>query len=199
MPNISSSVVSAQKECVQKFLPDGWTFTQYRTMRTHAQALDEIIKLDSAPIVVFLDIDCIPLREESFRFLGENASRGMLAGGVQRANHKSNNAHLYVGPFCMAFAKEDYLRYGSPSFEETARGDIGEEVSYAWEENNAPLCFMWPSQVDTPLWDLRDEEKFGLGSTYDGLFFHSFCIRDGMMHNYFIKKCKSILGEKVSV
>jgi hypothetical protein len=197
MSNVSTEVVRMQRKVVEKFLPKGWDFVQYGTTNTHAEALNHIAnKISTGELTIFLDIDCVPLTDGAFKFLEMNASAGMLTGLVQRANHKQNDAHLYIGPSCMAFSREKYQFLGSPSFNETVRADIGEELTYTWEEMGEPLCFLWPSQVSSPLWDLRNGERFGLGTTYDGMFYHSFCIRDPRMHQHFIQKCNLVLGEK---
>ena len=196
MSNIPTEVVELQEKCVRRCLPAGWKFTQYGTTDTHAQALGRISRSCSSDLLIFLDIDCIPLSFGAFKSLELNAMSGSLTGCVQRANHKNNNAHLYIGPFCMAFNRMKYEFLGSPTFEETPRGDIGEELTYAWQERGEPLCFFWPSEVLQPVWDLRENEKFGFGTTYDGMFYHSFCIRDPRLHQHFIEKCHQVLGDK---
>lgn len=196
MDNIPADVISFQRMCVEKFLPSYYTFTQYFTSDTHAQTLTSIANSSTSDIIIFLDIDAFPLTKDALRFLEINAYKGMLTGAVQRANHKSNGEHLYIGPFCMAFDRNKYQLLGSPSFRETNRADIGEELTFRWEERGEPLCFLWPTHVYSPVWNLRGEEKFGLGTTYEGMFYHSFCIRDPRMHQRFVEKCKSILGEQ---
>src|SRR6185437_10375537 len=109
-----------------------------------------------------------------------------------RANHIKNDAHLYVGPFCMAFDNRHYLELGSPTFYETARGDVGEEVTYRWREREKPVYFLWPTKVEHPLWELTEEHKFGLGTNYENLFYHEFCARNTTGN--FLGKCDQVLS-----
>lgn len=198
MDNINSSVVRNQRECVKRFLPSGWTFKQFCHKMTHPEAMAACVDENKEELSVFLDIDCIPLAPISFTYLMDarwSASAGALIGAAQRANHIKNNAHMYVGPFCMAFKNSVYRELGSPSFAETWRGDVGEELTYTWQEKNKPVFFIYPSDVEKPMWDLIDNvSQFGLGTTYENLFYHSFCIRGGGSHEtQFLKKCKSVL------
>lgn len=200
MGNVISDTVDYQDRCVRKFLPKDWGFAQIHTTARHPEALDDLIREIRSDIVVILDVDCVPLSTRAFTFLERNASQGFLSGAIQRANHLSNNAHLYVGPFCMAFDVEQYRKFGSPSFNETYRGDVGEELTYRWEQHQQPLCFMYPSSVYSPQWDIDKKIRFGYGTTYQGMFYHQFCARDPEQQKMFIQKCTSILEEeKVTV
>lgn len=193
MNNISGDVVSYQKACVDKFLPTGWVFSQRLVNKRHPEALQDCVNEVESGIVVFLDIDCIPLSERGFKYLAERASLGALCGAIQRANHINNNCHLYVGPFCMAFSIRDYRKNSSPSFNESSRGDVGEELTYSWERHNQSIQFLYPSNVVEPKWNLGGNIKFGFGTTYQGMFFHSFCIRCAEQEQMFTSKCKQVL------
>lgn len=197
MDNISRDVVDYQYKCVSRCLPVGWSFIQYLSKVSHPEALEECLKLVTNDVVIFLDVDCIPLSKRALEYLYHHASRGFLTGAIQRANHISNQAHLYVGPFCMAFEVIKYKDLGSPSFKETYRGDVGEELTYRWEEHNQPLCFLYPSHVEAPKWCITDSIKFGYGTTYQGMFYHTFCIRNPQHHKNFINKCKLVLSEEL--
>jgi len=196
--NISEEVVESQRVCVERFLPEGWEFRQYLHIARgeaypHAFALDKCVKENKSPLTVILDIDCIPIHENAFPILLALANVGSLTGAVQRANHIENNKHLYVGPFCMAFLNAYYEKFGCPSFKETPRGDCGEELTYRWQEEEWPIAFIFPTKVDTPLWDIDGKEKFGLGTVYGNIFYHHFNIRNTAMQQSFVKKCNLVL------
>lgn len=199
MTNIDNTVVESQKKVIDRLLPEGWTFTQYLhtpakdEVYNHASALAKCLAENKNSITVFLDIDCVPTTEQSFEFLAGGAREGALVGAIQRANHIENGQHLYVGPFCMAFLNAQYKKLGSPSFNETARGDCGEELTYIWEQNGQPVKTLWPSHVYHPQWDIQNNLKFGFGTTYEDKFYHAFAIRQGNMQEQFIIKCKQIL------
>jgi hypothetical protein len=54
---------------------------------------------------------------------------------------------------------------------------------------------MWPSSVEEEKWILKDDQKFGRGTTYGDRVYHAFESRMGNV-SLFVNKCKEILGEK---
>lgn len=223
MSNISTEVIKAQEKCVLRVLPEGWEFKQILTTDSHPVALEKAIASSKYDINILLDCDCIPLTQLGLELLAkqviQDEERGLnqgLAGCIQRANHISNNRHLYVGPFCMAFSRNYYADLGSPSFVETNRGDVGEELTYRWTEKSGFLSpagmnphkyssnvhFLWPTHVRQPLWDLDFTWKFGIGTTYGAagvgpsLFYHTFNARDPRTAEMFIFECNRMLTQQ---
>jgi len=217
MSNIDPVVVEAQAQVVNKFLPIDWVFEQRQVplrLYAHADAMKDCITHCTTDVIAFLDIDCIPLTSLAFPFLYSYASKGTLVGAVQRANHIPNGAHVYAGPFCLAFSRERYRAFGSPVLREAMlegkpyrpipgqRGDVCEELTYVWEQNKGLFTFtpavqlMRPTHVEKPLWNLEPgRERFGHGTTYDDLFYHAFESRISRDHqNRFIEKCRQVLG-----
>lgn len=193
MQNVAEKVVAAQREVVERFLPKGWEFVQYKAdSYSHPAAMTVCVAENKLPLTVFLDIDCIPLTSNALELLAMRAELGMLIGAVQRANHIQNDCHLYVGPFCMAFDNRRYWEMGSPTFYETERGDVGEELTYRWRERSKPVYFLWPNTVREPLWDLSHGHRFGLGTSYENLFYHEFCARTAA--GDFVGRCKQVLS-----
>lgn len=194
--NVHSEVLTYQKMVVDKFLPASCEFKQYRPAHwiSHAAALTECQALNSHPVTIFLDIDCIPLKAGAFEVLVDEALNGNLVGAVQRANHIENGQHLYAGPFCMAFSNSQYAALGRPTLHPTLRGDCAEELTYRWEEAGQPVRLLWPTSVRNPLWPLRDGKMFGHGTTYNELFYHTFEMRGDETRALFVEKCREILG-----
>ena len=215
MPNISLEVQEYQRRVVEKFLPSDWMFGQRSTelrRYAHADAMSHLIDICQSDVIIFLDIDCIPLDNRAFPFLYSYASKGDLVGAAQRANHIPNGAHIYAGPFCLAFSRKVYQELGSPVLREAMldktyrpiqgeRGDVCEELTYMWEQNKRKIQLLRPTHVEKPLWNLEPgREKFGHGTTYEGLFYHAFESRIGPDHqNRFIRKCRQVLGESVDL
>jgi hypothetical protein len=152
--------------------------------------------------VIVLDVDCIPLHDKAFEYMLIKANEGTLIGNIQRSNHIENNQHVFVAPSAMAFTYEMYKNMGSPSFMETARGDVAEELTYISESKGIPLEFFMPVRYDASpaeceFWPLADGMPvYGIGTTFaakDGpeVFWHNFQIR--FNQERFVQKCKSIL------
>jgi hypothetical protein len=192
MDNIPKEILMAQRDVVLKFAPTNCEFMQIKTEFSHADALDKFMTGRSAEVILFLDIDCIPLNLSDIPHLFSRAERGLVAGCVQRANHIENNKHLYVGPFCMAITKKTWEEIGRPSFQTTMRGDTGEEITYACEVYGRPVELLHPSHVETPVWDLV-EQRFGFGTTYSSAFYHAFGIRHKENQQRFLDKCREVM------
>lgn len=198
MENVSREVIDAQRSVVERFLPSGWSFVQYKSKEySHPAAMTICTAENRKPVTIFLDIDCIPLRVEALELLAARAELGMLVGAVQRANHIKNDCHLYVGPFCMAFSNEQYARLKSPTFYETAKGDVGEELTYRWRQHDKPVYFLWPTAVREPLWDLVQGRRFGFGTQYEDMFYHEFCARSAQ--GRFVEQCKAVVESEMAV
>jgi hypothetical protein len=105
MDNIPAPVVQAQRAVLEALAPADFELRQFLTRHPHGEALDELISLADAELVVILDIDCVPMTPAAIPELAARAEAGSLAGCVQRANHIANDAHLYVGAFCLAISR----------------------------------------------------------------------------------------------
>jgi hypothetical protein len=206
MPNVDSEVVRLQRLCVEKFLPDGWGFVQYLHLEylEHPNALAKCLEDSPTDMVVFLDIDCIPLSTEGFAAMEAGVAQGKLVGAAQRATHLPTHGHIYVAPCCMAFSRAKHREVGSPSFfeswhvyedeERKWRSDVAEELSYAWEENGPGIELFMPTHSETDQWELTDGIRYGIGTTYNDWFFHAFFSRSGKGNEVFRRKCEEVLG-----
>lgn len=177
MGNIAQDVVRAQAAAIQRFLPADVDLVQLRTGFCHGRSIDLFLALSDYAVVVLLDIDCIPIAADALPKLIAAAESGELVGAAQRANHICNNNHVYAGPFLMALSRKTYQRLGSPSFTETCRGDVAEELTYRAEAKNCPVHYLWPTSCEKPKWHLAGDMHFGRNTIYDNAFLHAFEIR----------------------
>ncbi len=194
MDNIPTELVEMQKAMLDEFALPEFKVKQIKTFKSHSDSLDEFMKTTDSDIVLFLDIDCVPLHSHALIDLATYAERGELAGCVQRANHIENGNHLYVGPFCMALSRALWIELGSPSFKPTERGDVGEEITYLCEARSKPVHMIWPSAVEEPMWELAPNVKFGFNTEYSRSFLHTFGIRHGENRHKFIERCRVLLA-----
>jgi hypothetical protein len=195
------------QKAVMVRLANQLTFVQYLTNKPHGKTLNELI--DKAyrlkyDVVLFMDIDAIPLSYEAIVSTLTKAHSGTIVGNVQRSNHIKNNEHVFVAPSFMGISPKVWHDLGRPSFSESFRGDVAEEVTYAAEEHNVPLHFYMPTTFETapieaPYWNLKTGwPVYGCGTTFaDGrkpVTYHSFQISHGYNKANFIAKCKQITG-----
>lgn len=191
--NIPREVISAQAEVICRFLPDGCEFEPLRVSH-HALGLNDYFGERRHDAYVIFDIDCIPLTEWVIPWLLEQALAGIVVGPAQRANHLDNGAHVFAGPGALAFGRQTFERLGCPSFGATERGDVAEEITYACERLDVPICLLWPTDVITPKWALRHGLRLGNGTTFGGAVFHAFEISKGDTVDLFLTKCREVLA-----
>jgi hypothetical protein len=206
MKNIDPVILSHQK-AVMVTLANQLTFIQYQTNKPHGKTLDEL--LDKAyrlkyDTVMFMDIDAIPLSYDAIVKTLSKAHAGTIVGNVQRSNHIRNDEHVFVAPSFMGISPQVWHDMGRPSFAETARGDVAEEVTYAAEANNVPYYFYMPldfeaAPIEAPHWNLKTGwPVYGCGTTFADqttpVSYHSFQISHGHNKDNFIAKCKQIIG-----
>ena len=184
----------------------------------HAQIIDQILtddflfKLENPEVIMFLDIDCIPLELNAADNLiktayGTNGENGTFCGNIQRSNHINNNKHVFIAPSCMAISIFHYKMMGKPSAIQTSRGDVCEEWTYLAEEKNIPTYFYLPNKYDAPVfrqpwekdkspsWKLGDNDpEYGIGTTFNSGFWHMFQSFYPGQTERFINKCEEVLN-----
>lgn len=227
MDNINMKTVGLQKSVVEKFNKSKIPHYIIKVDVPHPIGIDYFWAVNGAKplpfedadipqqmhhdVILFLDIDCVPLSDDAIDLYLEKASQGILVGNIQRTNHLDNGQHVFAAPSAVAISKETYLKLGKPSAVETGRSDVAEEWTWAAESAGVPVEMFMPLRYDSapkryeweknqpPYWSLKDGMPvYGMGTTYgteDGkeLFYHNFQIRIEGQEEVFWKKCESIL------
>jgi hypothetical protein len=207
MANVNPSVKQAQFRVMNKICTE-IPFHQILTTKPHGETLDNLARScmgKGYDTVMFMDIDAIPLSTYAIEYTLQKAQRGHLIGNIQRSNHIQNDQHLFVAPSFMAMQLNYWTWAGQPSFSETDRGDVAEEVTYAWEEKGWPMQMFMPTgfeqaPLEAPHWNLKDGMPvYGCGTTFaigmTDISYHAFQIRTGNMVERFLSKCDKILAE----
>lgn len=226
MPNINPKTVELQRAVVKKFNPLNLQHIAIKGEIPHGLFMDYIWTLNGQSVstfkdenvskqldfdvVLFLDIDCLPVHPNAIETYISAASNGALIGNAQRSGHIENNNHLFAAPSALALSAANFDKMGRPSAMETSRGDVAEEYTYAAEANNIAVDFVMPLRYDRnvyrydwetdrrPYWTLENSNpNYGLGTTYgkeNDLFWHNFQIRVEGQQEQFWKKCEELLN-----
>ena len=223
MPNIDQKTVELQKKVVEKFNPLKLQHLVIKGEIPHGMFMDYVwslngqsvstLKIDKQldfDVVLFLDIDCLPVSANAIELYLTTALEGKLIGNAQRSGHIQNNNHLFAAPSALALSLVSFDKIGRPSAMETSRGDVAEEYTYAAEANKIAVDFVPPVRYDRdvyrydweqdrrPYWTLENElPNYGLGTTYgndNDLFWHNFQIRVEGQQEQFWKKCEELLN-----
>lgn len=225
MKNIESKTVELQSKVINKFNKNKFPHIIITGEIPHGQFMDYFWTINGAPVatigkiekqhnfdvILFLDIDCVPLSENSIDYFISKAIEGKLIGNAQRSGHIQNNNHIFAAPSALAISLENFKKIGSPSALETVRGDVAEEYTYCAEQFGVETEFILPTKYDRdiyrydyeqdrrPYWTLENNlPNFGLGTSYGNeklgdLFYHNFQIRMPGQQELFQKKCEELL------
>ena len=167
--------------------------------------LNELIYNKKFDNVLVLDIDCIPLNQAALTHIFFRAGKNILIGNAQRSHYLENNEHIFIGSSCMCVNRTVFDKLGRPSMSPTARGDIGEELTYLAEEKNVPVEIFYPQSYEASpygatSWALSgDLPHYGIGTTFESddgrpRFYHLFESRTNLHVDKFISKCETVLN-----
>jgi hypothetical protein len=204
-------------------LPINYIYIPFEIGYPYGRAIDDYVNslLDHVDYFVFMDVDAIPLKNDSIKtIINFIKNKETIWGLSQQSTHILKNGipnHPYAGFSSCAFSKDLYIKLGKPTFSETPRGDIGEELTWRCEELGYNICLSYPTEFH----ELTEEEmsntgntkhgwvnngiKLGLGTTFgNGLCYHSFhtsCLPGTNQlaipraAELFIKKAKGAIGK----
>lgn len=209
MENVPPRLVRAQRRCVERYLPKRVPFRQLLTNERHGRAIDQLIEsrrgCPADFVHVWLDVDAIPLHHAALPYLISRAQAGVLIGCIQRSNHIANGQHVYAAPSVLAFTERTFEQLGRPSFLETARGDVGEELTFGAEANNVAVELLRPQSVlGSRRWALdgSQEPQYGNGTVFGGApgsnqeawFYHQYELRVPAQQPLFLAVCEAVMS-----
>jgi hypothetical protein len=190
--NIPEDVVRAQKAVFDKF---GIEIQQTLTHLSHAEAIDTYLANNLFDVLIIFDVDCIPLVRRAVAEAVEIVTRAnCIYGAAQNANY-IEGCRDYASPAFICFSRETFELIGRPSFQATARGDVGAELTFRAAQQDLDVNLLKVARVSVPLWRLTDGTMFGHGTNYEEKVFHAFEIR--MSHDsrrLFIEECRKVTG-----
>ena len=226
MSNIKPGTVELHRRVVDKFNPKKYQHHSILTGISHGHSMDaawvfngidmptfkpgQLERQFDHDVLLFLDVDAVPLNDEALDYYINKAYNGSLIGNIQRSNHIQNNQHVFAAPSAVALSTSTCLTIGKPSAEPTKRSDVGEEYTFAAEKTGGvvPIELIMPLKYDLPpaecpFWALQDGQPvygrgtaFGLSDNKE-LFWHNFqSFHEGQQEKFELK-CKQLLGEEV--
>jgi hypothetical protein len=215
MRNIDPKMVQLQQQVVQKFNKSNIPQYPILSEAPHGYTMEKLMSMLEARehnVVMFLDVDCVPLNDNALDYFFQQAYKGILIGDAQRSNHIQNDQHVFCAPHNVTISMETYEKIGRPSFMPNYRGDVAEELTFKAREANIPIEIVMPLRYDAPpirmdweskdappYWDLADGmPKYGIGTTFgtegNEMFWHMYQSFHPGQNERFIKKCEELLN-----
>lgn len=172
--NIHPSIVAQQRRVLRAL---GYEITQDEATGVHhglwLNRSVEAIGEDDA--ILFLDIDCFPLRRDIVERAFAAAEHGVIFGVAQTANHLPNRDFMFAGPTYLCLTKHTWTKLGRPPLTTDETHDVAMRLSEVAVAQGTPLDLLMPSFVCVPKWPLADKGCLGVATFYDGgAVFHLF-------------------------
>ena len=197
--NIPQTVLDAQAAVVSRCMAPGDSFEQVLTT-SHGGELDtQMSHIDLNETVLFLDIDCIPLRRAAVGTADAVAKGGALYGLYGQCGSRGDPKLSFVIPAALALSGATYRRMGCPTFQAGPTWDVAGWVTHEARAHSVPITFEYPvGCVSQAPWSY--DAFTGLGTTYGRkipLFFHQFMVRIGDNAEKFVAKCEEVLNDAI--
>lgn len=199
MNNIPENVVKYQKYVFDKF---GMEINQeYTDLPFHDYWLDYKIKSIDFDILIFFDIDCIPLKPGLYEYIVDQISDNNSIIGVEQVNQTRSPDFIYAAPACFGITKSVYEKMNKPSFRLTDNYDCGGEFSWYAKDYDVNVKLFEIKSSLNKKWKCVNK-RYGNGTIYDDWLYHQFEVRFHSFNSIekiytyqFIQKCKEILNK----
>lgn len=170
----------------------------YEENTRHGLWMDRVMRSSTSDLIVFFDSDCVPVDKDNMMECIKYVQKTKTFLGVaQASNHIPPKSHIYAAPAFYVIAKECWEKMGRPSFAESRRGDVAEEVSYLAEDMGMRYRCLYPSTFEREpvegVWPLGNYGYYGVGTTFDNTVYHLYQGRMGNNVQLFADRCKEIV------
>jgi hypothetical protein len=191
--NLPTEVIINQKKVFDHF---NLSINQVCSNEGHGNLMTRMVleNLDNTDVFIFFDIDCIPLKRQCYDVILSRISDDEICGIEQQCNSNSSVSHIYAGPACLAFRSNTIKKYNIPiNFVENHRSDVAQEFTYQCQEKNVKVNFLKLNDSRNYKWNLGSDRMFGNGSTFEGLVYHEYEIRNFQNIESFVNKCQEVI------
>lgn len=198
MKNIPENVIKYQKMVFDHF---GMELNQELTnLAYHDYWLDEKINsLSDFDVLIFFDIDCIPLKHGLYEYIVDQIYDNNSIIGVEQVNQTRSPNFVYAAPACFGITKNVFNKMNKPSFRLTDNYDCGGEFSWVAPKYNVNVKLFEITSSLNRKWKCLNK-RYGNGTIYDDWLYHQFEVRyydqgsfEKIYSYQFIQKCKEIL------
>jgi hypothetical protein len=200
MNNMPENVIEYQKKIFDLFHME--LNQEFTIQPFHDYWLNEKIKALDFDIVIFFDIDCIPLKPGLYEYIVDQISDNNSIIGVEQSSWARNPDFIYAGLPCFAFTKQVYEKMNKPTFDLSENYDAGGEFTWRANEYGVNVKLFKITNSLNRKWKCGNK-RFGNGTIYDDWLYHQFEVRYYSENTFekiytyqFIKKCKEIIEKQ---
>lgn len=206
-----AKVLEYQQKVFSKFnIPMNYVHNNFNYF-DFGQALDSFTTSTKTMVDYWIhfDIDAIPLYPEVINDIYDKIrDKKTIWGCASQSNHLVVNGtkqHAYCNTSTFGLSTDFYRKLGEPSFRNTPRGDMGEELTWKAQELGYTVSLVYPKCYDgvteeeakaygvSTYSDLDCGFKFGMGTTYSDMIYHATVQIVPRSTDLFVSKCEEII------
>jgi hypothetical protein len=187
--DVDKRVLEAQNKVFSKF---GYELTQ---MPLDYEKLEKMLSEPTADYYMLLAPDTIPLVPNAVEMIYHNICRGNSIAGIAQCCEYKQFRQPFAGDGMVAFSHSIYEKLGRPTLRPTNMLDKFQMLSKkAVDRDGVNVHLLMPTQVQHPRWTLHTTgHRYGIGTTYGGILYHTFEIWKPRYVEIFLKKCEEVL------
>lgn len=195
-PNADTRMEAAQDSVFAHFqIP----LHRHKIRKRHGLWMDEVMRTCDSAVVGFVDNDCIPLNADIVQYAANYVDQHKTFFGIaQASNHIGTHAHVFAAPAFYFIWRQAWFDLGQPSFAETARSDVAEEVSYVAEERGLRYRALYPTNFEAEpaegVWRLGNYGFYGIGTVFAGSVYHLYQGRMKTNVDRFVARCRDVVN-----
>lgn len=199
-PNTDQRIVQKHFDMMSHFdIPINYV----KKIINHGYWMDNVCDSSNADIIVFFDIDCVPLSREkvfdAIHWVKENKS---FLGVAQVSNHIAPAEHIYAAPAFFVVYRECLERLNT-TFSDGMFNDVAERLSYRAEEIGMDYKVLYPTHYykEPPegKWRLHDKGFYGIGTVFEDTVYHLYQSRFSDNIELFVKHCDDIINKNLDL
>jgi hypothetical protein len=162
---------------------------------SHGVWITRVLRSTHADVIVFFDLDCVPLCRKIVEFsVAEAFKKSTLYGIAQVSNHISPASFIFCGPAFLVIDLRLYRKLGSPYLHASPWYDTAEYLSALCCDEQIEYYTLMPiAYHEEPSDRLHSIGRYGVGTYYDGGIFHLWRGREGRHLEIFKTVCSSVL------
>jgi hypothetical protein len=165
----------------------------------HGLWMNYVLENSTSDIVGFIENDCVPLNREIVDYSIDYVSKsGTFIGCAQVANHIPPFDHIYAAPCFYFISREFWNDIGKPSFLETPRSDVAEEISRLADENKLTYKALYPTHFERSpeegIWKLSNYGYYGIGTVFADSVYHLYQGRHQQNADLYKLRCEQIVN-----
>lgn len=160
----------------------------------HGEWMDWVLnKYEDLDVIVFFDVDCIPIDWRLITNCIEMAGSGTLVGNMQASNHL-DASRVFAAPSFLCVNRKIWKMLGKPSCKAHYDGDVAQMLTDMWQYRKLSTYLLPVTDFEIPKWDLPGcPQAYGIGTTYANANYHLFEVRENANVERFVAKAKEIL------